>query len=147
MSDVFKEFGKAFERFASATAQVIRDDDNIKNYDIRNNIKVINVSELENIIEIPRYGVFIEYGRRKGAKMPPHDPIKKWAIKRNIFSSSDKKADGITYLIRKGISENGIKPKPFIFDNVDDMVEDLLSNPAIYDAIGIDISNNIRDLF
>ena len=63
------------------------------------------------------YIVFIESGRRKGAKMPPVEPIIRWARSRGIPTDN-----GTIYLIRRAISREGIRPRPilqYVFEEVD----------------------------
>lgn len=63
------------------------------------------------------YLVFIESGRRAGAKFPPVEPIVRWARQRGIPTDNST-----IYLIRRAISRDGIKPRPFlsyIFDELD----------------------------
>ena len=64
------------------------------------------------------YLVFIESGRRAGAKFPPVEPIVRWARKRGIPTDNNT-----IFLIRRAISRDGIKPRPFlsyIFEEMDD---------------------------
>lgn len=64
------------------------------------------------------YLVFIESGRRAGAKFPPVEPIVRWARQRGIPTDNST-----IYLIRRAISRDGIKPRPFlsyIFDEMDE---------------------------
>ena len=58
------------------------------------------------------YIQYIESGRRKGAKMPPVEPIVKWAKRHGIPSDN-----GTIWAIRKAISRDGIRPRP-IFEHV-----------------------------
>lgn len=63
------------------------------------------------------YLVFIESGRRAGAKFPPVEPIVRWAKKRGIPTDNST-----IFLIRRAISRDGIKPRPFlayIFEELD----------------------------
>ena len=56
------------------------------------------------------YVQYIESGRKAGSKFPPLEPIVQWAKKRGI------KTDNSTmFLIRRAISEDGIKPRPFMY--------------------------------
>lgn len=63
------------------------------------------------------YIVFIESGRRKGAKMPPVEPIIRWARSRGIPTDNST-----IFLIRRAISREGIRPRPilqYVFEEVD----------------------------
>ena len=65
------------------------------------------------------YLTFIESGRRKGADMPPVEPIIEWAKKHGIPTDN-----GTIYLIRRAISRDGIAPRPFmdkVFADIDDV--------------------------
>ena len=64
------------------------------------------------------YLVFIESGRRAGAKFPPVEPIVRWARQRGIPTDNST-----IYLIRRAISRDCIKPRPFlayIFEEMDE---------------------------
>lgn len=58
------------------------------------------------------YIQYIESGRRKGAKMPPVEPIVKWAKRHGISTDNST-----IWAIRKAISRDGIRPRP-IFEHV-----------------------------
>lgn len=64
------------------------------------------------------YLQFIESGRRVGAKFPPIEPIVRWARKRGIPTDNST-----IFLIRRAISRDGIRPRPFmefIFEEMDE---------------------------
>jgi len=74
-------------------------------------------------IFIQEYYIYIESGRRKGSKRPPFQPIFDWVKSRNI-KFRDKKGRFITFrqttfIIMNAIKKNGIKPRPFVQDIVD----------------------------
>ena len=64
-------------------------------------------------------GKYVQSGRRRGARFPPPAPILKW-IKVKGIKGRDRKTGrfitdkSLTYLISRGISQNGIKPLPFM---------------------------------
>jgi hypothetical protein len=64
-------------------------------------------------------GKWVQSGRRRGARFPPPAPILKW-IKEKGIRGRDRKTGrfitdrSLTFLISRGISENGIKPLPFM---------------------------------
>ena len=72
-------------------------------------VKATNDGDLIFDIILNDYLVFIESGRRKGAKFPPVEPIVKWARSRGIPTDNST-----IYLIRRAISRDGIKPRPFM---------------------------------
>lgn len=80
-------------------------------------VKATNDGDLVFDIILNDYLVYIEYGRRKGAKMPPVEPIVDWAKKHGIPTDNST-----IYLIRRAISRDGVKPRPFmahVFDELD----------------------------
>lgn len=80
-------------------------------------VKATNDGDLVFDIILNDYLKFIESGRRKGAKMPPVEPIVKWAKKHGIPTDN-----GTIYLIRRAISRDGIAPRPFmnkVFADID----------------------------
>ena len=89
--------------------------------DIYKNLQVnaTNDGDLVFDIILNDYLKFIESGRRKGADMPPVEPIVKWAKKHGIPTDN-----GTIYLIRRAISRDGIAPRPFmdkVFEDIDDV--------------------------
>jgi hypothetical protein len=64
-------------------------------------------------------GKWVQSGRRRGARFPPPGPILKW-IKAKGIKGRDRTTGrfitdkSLTFLISRGISENGIKPLPFM---------------------------------
>ena len=84
------------------------------------------------------YLVFIESGRRAGAKFPPVEPIVRWARKRGIPTDNNT-----IFLIRRAISRDGIKPRPFlsyIFEEMDDRWDSTWAD-KIFDKIMEQIDN------
>ena len=72
-------------------------------------VKATNDGDLVYDILLNDYLVYIESGRRKGAKMPPVEPIIKWARARGIPTDNST-----IFLIRRAISRDGIAPRPFM---------------------------------
>ena len=56
------------------------------------------------------YVQYIESGRKAGIKFPPIQPIVQWAKKRGIPTDNST-----IFLIRRAISEDGIRPRPFMY--------------------------------
>lgn len=105
------------------------------------NLKVIakNDGDLVFDIILNDYLEFIESGRRKGADMPPVEPIIEWAKKHGIPTDN-----GTIYLIRRAISRDGIAPRPFmatVMEQID------LNMPNWYDKIFDEITKLINDFF
>lgn len=66
-------------------------------------------------------GLFIETGRKRGAKMPPTKSIKDWAKQKGLGQWRDKKGryisnDAQAFIIAKSIKEKGIKPLAWFSD-------------------------------
>ena len=72
-------------------------------------IKATHDGDLVFDILLNDYLTFIESGRRKGAKMPPVEPIVRWAKKHGIPTDNST-----IYLIRRAISRDGIQPRPIM---------------------------------
>lgn len=84
------------------------------------------------------YLVFIESGRRKGAPFPPVEAIVRWARKRGIPTDNNT-----IFLIRRAISRDGIKPRPFlqyIFEEMDSRWDSTWAD-RIFDKIMEEIDN------
>jgi hypothetical protein len=78
------------------------------------------------------YIQYIESGRRKGAKLPPPEPIIKWAKRHGISTNNST-----IWAIRKAISRDGIRPRP-IFEHVIEEIDRKWDNEwsdALFDAI------------
>ena len=109
--------------------------------DIYKNLQVIakNDGDLVFDILLNDYLTYIESGRRKGAKMPPVEPIVRWARSRGIPTDNST-----IYLIRRAISRDGIAPRPFmatVMEQIDLNMENL------YDKIFDEITKLINDFF
>lgn len=57
----------------------------------------------------PDYVEYINSGRKPNSKMPPVDAIVTWARQKGIQTDN-----GTIWKIRRGIAENGIKPRPIL---------------------------------
>lgn len=109
--------------------------------DIYNNliVKAKNDGDLVFDILLNDYLTYIESGRRKGAKMPPVEPIVRWARARGIPTDNST-----IFLIRRAISRDGIRPRPFmatVLEQID------LSMPNWYDRIFEEITKLITEFF
>ena len=95
-------------------------------------VKATNDGDVVFDLMLNDYLVFIESGRRAGAKFPPVEPIVRWARKRGIPTDNNT-----IYLIRRAISRDGIQPRPFmayIFEEMDDRWDSTWSD-KIFDKI------------
>lgn len=89
-------------------------------------VKATNDGDLIFDIILNDYLTFIESGRRKGAKFPPVEPIVKWARSRGIPTDNST-----IFLIRRAISRDGIKPRPFmahVLEEIDREWDDSLAD-------------------
>jgi hypothetical protein len=66
--------------------------------------------------EYAQHGEFVEKGRRRGI-MPPVEPIAKWIKQRGLNLSP--------WAVAKSIKKKGIKPYPFISNEIDKSQEEL----------------------
>ena len=87
--------------------------------DIYRQLSVVSTSDGDLVFDIMLndYITYIENGRRKGAKMPPVEPIVRWARKHGIPTDNST-----IFLIRRAISRDGIKPRPImahVFEELD----------------------------
>lgn len=101
-------------------------------------VKATNDGDIVFDLMLNDYLVFIESGRRVGAKFPPVEPIVKWARKRGIPTDNST-----IYLIRRAISRDGIRPRPFmayIFEEMDERWDDNWAD-RIFDKIMEQIDN------
>ena len=109
--------------------------------DIYKNLQVITKNDGDLVFDIllNDYLTYIESGRRKGAKMPPVEPIVRWARSRGIPTDNST-----IYLIRRAISRDGIAPRPFmatVMEQIDLNMENL------YDKTFDEITKSINDFF
>lgn len=70
----------------------------------------IDVAKLSVTLELPTYEVFIQGGRRPGAKRPPFAVILKWVIAKLGSQDANKRA----WAICSAISRRGIRARPFM---------------------------------
>lgn len=135
ISKIVMEFSKDIMDIVRAVMESNIDSDSYKN------LKVIakNDGDLVFDILLNDYLTYIESGRRKGAKMPPVEPIVRWARSRGIPTDNST-----IYLIRRAISRDGIAPRPFmatVMEQIDLNMENL------YDKIFDEITKLINDFF
>ena len=78
-------------------------------------------------LDLAEYWKYIEYGRRKGAKMPPITAIENWIKRRDIIPRPIQLKSGRTvipstkslaFVIARSISINGIKARPFMKNSI-----------------------------
>ena len=135
ISKIVMEFSKDIMDIVRVVMESNIDSDSYKN------LKVIakNDGDLVFDIILNDYLGFIESGRRKGADMPPVEPIVEWAKKHGIPTDNST-----IFLIRRAISRDGIAPRPFmatVMEQID------LNMPNWYDKIFDEITKLINDFF
>lgn len=121
INKIVMEFTKDIMKLVQAVMDGQEFSNNKSGSDIYKNLQVnaTNDGDLVFDIILNDYLKFIESGRRKGADMPPVEPIVKWAKKHGIPTDN-----GTIYLIRRAISRDGIAPRPFmdkVFSDIDDV--------------------------
>ena len=94
-----------------ATGQLVAGIQHNESYDKQDN-------EFSTTIKIPGYGEYVNTGRRKGAKMPPIQPILEWVRVRRITTPKYTQPQ-LAWAIAKSISIKGIKPTPFIENSIE----------------------------
>ena len=105
---------------------------------------------LKITIRLADYWKYIEYGRRKGARMPPIKAIKDWIEVRNIVPRPAKLPSGKTevptteslaYIIARSISRKGIKARPYMQQSIDENMDAFLRDLSI--AVEADIADSV----
>lgn len=105
---------------------------------------------LKITIRLADYWQYIEYGRRKGARMPPIKAIKDWIEVRNIVPRPVRLSSGKTevptteslaYIIARSISRKGIKPRPYMQESIDVNMDAFLRDLSI--AVEADIADSV----
>ena len=135
ISKIVMEFSKDIMDIVRAVMESNIDSDSYKN------LKVIAKNDGDLVLDIilNDYLEFIESGRRKGADMPPVEPIVRWARSKGIPTDNST-----IFLIRRAISRDGIAPRPFmatVMEQID------LNMPNWYDKIFDEITKLINDFF
>ena len=101
-------------------------------------------------INLERYWVFLENGRRAGAKMPPIEAIENWIkvrkiIPRPLVLKSGKQRvptiPQLAYVIARSISRKGIAPRPFMRESIEDTMKDFQSKLTA--AVREDVLENV----
>ena len=141
ISKIVMEFTKDIMQLVHAVMEGQDLDNNKSGSDIYKNlqVKATNDGDLVFDIILNDYLTYIESGRRKGADMPPVEPIVRWARSRGIPTDNST-----IFLIRRAISRDGIAPRPFmatVMEQID------LNMPNWYDKIFDEITKLINDFF
>ena len=102
-------------------------------------------------INLEAYWVFIDKGRRAGAKMPPVSAIENWIKVRKILPRPVTLKSGkqrvptvqqLAYVIARSIAKNGISPRPFMRESIEDTMNDFKSKLSA--AVRDDVLENLN---
>lgn len=102
----------------------------------------LNSDGLVATVFLNDYIFYIENGRRKGAKMPPVEPIVKWARSRGIPTDNST-----IFLIRRAISRDGIKGRPIMEKVLELMDTKMTENGGWLDRIFDEIMKLVDEFF
>ena len=101
-------------------------------------------------INLEAYWIFLEKGRRAGAKIPPVSAIEQWIKVRKILPRPVTLKSGkqrvptvqqLAYVIARSIAKNGIRPRPFMRESINQTIEDFTSKLSA--AIREDVLENL----
>ena len=104
-------------------------------------------------INLEEYWKFIEKGRRPGAKIPPVSAIENWIkirkiIPRPVALKSGKQrvptVKQLAYVIARSIARNGIAPRPFMRESIEDTMKDFKSKLTA--AVREDVLENLDSI-
>lgn len=149
----FNKIYDAFDRYGEITtlriAKVLQNTSKLKNL-ISHEVEVLDDGDMVLKMNIPKYGIFVDEGRRAGAKMPPIKPIMEWAKSKGLPRFRSKsgrflKNETRAFLIARAIGRDGIKPRPFIylfFDHIDQLLKMLGPAAAADIAEAMQVSFN-----
>jgi len=70
------------------------------------------------------YALYIEFGRGAG-KQPPVDRLRDW-VRRKLKVKNEKEANQLSWAIAKKIAKEGIKPRPFMRNAIEEVKEEWL---------------------
>lgn len=102
-------------------------------------------------INLEEYWKYIEKGRRAGAKMPPVSAIENWIKVRKILPRPVALKSGkqrvptvqqLAYVIARSIARNGIAPRPFMRESIEDTLNDFSSKLTA--AVREDVLENLN---
>jgi len=111
-------------------------------------------NELVAGLKLLSYWENIEHGRSTGSKSPPINAILEWIRYRNIIPDPFRLPSGrdvipterqLAYLIGRKISIEGIEPKPFLGETIDELKNELVD--MIREEIGREVYDRIKIMF
>ena len=104
-------------------------------------------------INLEAYWIFLEKGRRAGAKMPPLSAIEQWIKVRKILPRPIALKSGkqrvptvqqLAYVIARSIARKGIAARPFMRESIEDTMKDFQSKLSA--AVREDVLDNLDSL-
>jgi len=102
--------------------------------------QVVENEEGTNLqITVPGYGQFVDQGRRPG-KMPPVQPIIDWVRVKRI-RTPQYTTEQMGWAIAKSIAKKGIRPKPFIENSIQFVLQNFTQE--LTQAGAEDINNQV----
>ena len=102
-------------------------------------------------INLEEYWKNISYGRKPGSRMPPVSAIENWIKVRKIIPRPVALKSGkqrvptiqqLAYVIARSIAKNGIRPRPFMRESINQTIEDFTSKLSA--AIREDVLENLE---
>jgi len=91
---------------------------------LRNSLKYTLKNKRLTFTSTAEYGYIVEYGRRKGARMPPIEPILRWMKvkkirlrnKKGFVKETPERRRALAFVIARKIGREGTKPTMFYND-------------------------------
>lgn len=105
------EFQKVLDELKDAFVVIMRKVDLDSSRLVKNT--TFTYKDNQVVMLMPDYGIYVDSGRRKGARIPPISAIRQWIIDVGIVSQR-LTLDQLSWAIAKSISKNGINPRPFL---------------------------------
>ena len=103
----------------------------------------INSQGASIALTFAKYGIFVNDGRRRGAKQPPMASILSWIQTKGIRPRNNVSINSLAFMIARSISIKGIKPVKFIqFFNAQMVNPTFRTN--VNDNIRKDIENQLK---
>lgn len=159
MAIEYKNTLAVLNRFANALVNQYKDYLAHADYSQGELYKTIKVNSVHVVVnnfivqlDLAEYWKYIEYGRRKGAKMPPITAIENWIKRRNIIPRPIQLKSGKTvipstkslaFIIARSISINGIAARPFMKNSIKLIKEKFIKE--IEDALVQDVTGTSID--
>lgn len=69
-----------------------------------------------------KHAIFVEKGRGRNKRMPPHRPIANWLRRRGVAVPSGKRGQALTYPVRRAIGKKGIRARPILTSRINQLI-------------------------